>query len=210
MKKIISDIYHKFLRYKFLDNYVSVDYDAFFNIENSETEKYRPKLFEKLNLKSIKTILDYGCGYGINLKVLKDINPKFILNGMDISKNDLRMLEIINNNLLKNDINILDHKNLKNLKYKFDLVFTDAVLIYVNKSDIKEKIKNLINSSKKYLLFHELTYEFNKSKITHLNIHDFRLLIKSIDPKLKISLHKSQKQGIPWSSHGTIILISKK
>ena len=210
MKKIISDIYHKFLRYKFLDNYVSVDYYALFNIENSETEKYRPKLFEKINLKSVKTILDYGCGYGINLKVLKDINPKFILNGMDISKNDLRMLEIINNNLFKNHINILDHKNLKSLKNKFDLVFTDAVLIYVNKSDIKEKIKNLINSSKKYLLFHELTYEFNKSKITHLNIHDFRLLIKSINPKLKISLHKSLKQGTPWSSHGTIILISKK
>ena len=140
MKKIISDIYHKFLRYKFLDNYVSVDYDALFNI-NSETEKYRPKLFEKINLKSVKTILDYGCGYGINLKVLKDINPKFILNGMDISKNDLRMLEIINNNLFKNHINILDYKNLKSLKNKFDLVFTDAVLIYVNKSDIKEKIK---------------------------------------------------------------------
>ena len=47
------------------------------------------------------------------LKVLSDINPKFILNGMDISKNDLRMLDIINNNLFKNHINILDHKNLK-------------------------------------------------------------------------------------------------
>jgi len=210
MKKIISDIYHKFLRYKFLDNYVSVDYEAFFNIENSKTEKYRLKLFDKFNLKSVKTILDYGCGYGINLKVLKDINPKFILNGMDISKNDLRMLEIINNNLLKNHINILDHENLKNLKGKFDLVFTDAVLIYVNQRVIKEQIKNLINSSKKYLLFHELTYEFNKSKISHLNIHDYRSLIKSIDPKLKISLYKSLKQGTPWSSHGTIILILKK
>ena len=129
---------------------------------------------------------------------------------MDISKNDLRMLEIINNNLLKNHINILDHENLKNLKGKFDLVFTDAVLIYVNQRVIKEQIKNLINSSKKYLLFHELTYEFNKSKISHLNIHDFRSLIKSIDPKLKISLYKSLKQGTPWSSHGTIILILKK
>ena len=79
MKKIISDIYHKFLRYKFLDNYVSVDYDALFNIENSETEKYRPKLFEKINLKSVKTILDYGCGYGINLKSFKRYKSKIYI-----------------------------------------------------------------------------------------------------------------------------------
>ena len=36
-------------------------------------------------------------------------------------KNDLSV-EIINNNLFKNHINILDHKSLKNLKNKFDLV----------------------------------------------------------------------------------------
>ena len=209
MKKIASNIYHKFFKYKFDDSYVSVDFNALFNLENSETEKYRLKLFDKVNLKKVNTILDYGCGYGINLKVLKDINPKFILNGMDISKKDLRMLEILNNNLFKININILDQNKLKNLESKFDLVFTDAVLIYVNPSTIKHYVKNLINSSKKYLLFHELTYEFNKSKISHLNIHDFRSLIKSINPKLKISFYKSLKPGYPWSSHGTRILISK-
>ena len=109
MKKI--NIYHKFFKYKFDDSYVSVNFNALFNLENSETEKYRLKLFDKFNLKKVNTILDYGCGYGINLKVLKDINPKFILNGMDISKKDLRMLEILNNNLFKININILDHKN---------------------------------------------------------------------------------------------------
>jgi len=209
MKKIASNIYHKFFKYKFDDSYVSVDFNALFNLENSETEKYRLKLFNKFNLKKVSSILDYGCGYGINLKVLQDINPKFILNGMDISKKDLRMLEILNNNLFKININILDHNKLKNFESKFDLVFTDAVLIYVNPSTIKDHVKNLINSSKKYLLFHELTYEFNKSKISHLNIHDFRLLIKSINPKLKISFYKSLKPGYPWSSHGTRILISK-
>jgi SAM-dependent methyltransferase len=210
MKKIVSNIYHKFFKYKFDDSYVSVDFNALFNLENSETEKYRLKLFNKFNLKKVSRILDYGCGYGINLKVLQDINPKFILNGMDISKKDLRMLEILNNNLFKININILDHNKLKNFENKFDLVFTDAVLIYVNPSTIKDHVKNLINSSKKYLLFHELTYEFNKSKISHLNIHDFRFLIKSINPKLKISFYKSLKPGYPWSSHGTRILISKK
>lgn len=210
MKKLISNIYHKFFKYKFEDNYVPVDFDAFFNLDNSETEKYRLKLFDKFNLKSVRSILDYGCGYGINLKVLKDINPDFILHGMDISKKDLRMLEIINNNLFKIHLNILDYQNLKYLEGKFDLVFTDAVLIYINTSNIKEHLEYLINSSKKYILFHELTYEFSETKISHLNIHDYRRLINSIDPKLKISFFKSLKPGYPWSTHGTRILISKK
>ena len=68
---------------------------------------------------------------------------------MEISKSKIRMLKILNDNIYKMSLNVLDIKNLSNFERKFDLVFTDAVLIYVNHSNISKLLKNLIKSSKK-------------------------------------------------------------
>ena len=49
--------------------------------------------------------------------------------------------------------------------------------------------------------------------ITYMNylyVHDYKYLIKKINPRLKIKIFKSKKPGSPWSSHGSIILIDKE
>ena len=149
MKKFISNIYHKFFKYKFEDNFQNINYEQICEIEKFESEKYRLQLFNSLDLKKIKSVLDYGCGYGMNMKVIKNINNEIILNGMDISKTKIRMLKILNDNIYKMSLNVHEIKNLPNFEKKFDLVFTDAVLIYVNPNNIYKLLKNLINSSKK-------------------------------------------------------------
>ncbi len=210
MKKFISNIYHKFFKYKFEDNFQNINYEQICEIEKFESEKYRLQLFNSLDLKKIKSVLDYGCGYGMNMKVIKNINNDIILNGMDISKTKIRMLKILNDNIYKMSLNVHEIKNLPNFEKKFDLVFTDAVLIYVNPNNIYKLLKNLINSSKKKILLHELCNLYDRRKVDYLHIHDYKNLIKRINPKLKIKTFKSSKPGTPWNTHGTIILIDKE
>ena len=210
MKKYISNTYHKFFKYKLEESFLNINYERICEIEKFDSEKYRLELFNCLELKKIGSVLDYGCGYGMNMRIIKNIKNDIILNGMEISKSKIRMLKILNDNIYKMSLNVLDIKNLPNFERKFDLVFTDAVLIYVNHSNISKLLKNLIKSSKKKILLHELSYLYEKSKIDHLHIHDYKNLIKKINPKLKIKTFKSKKPGAPWNTHGTIILIDKE
>ncbi len=52
---------------------------------------------------------------------------------MEISDEKSKMLNIINENIYKMSINQLNIQMLNKYKSQFDLVFTDAVLIYVGK-----------------------------------------------------------------------------
>jgi SAM-dependent methyltransferase len=209
MKKFISNIYHKFFKYRFEPNYEFIDYRLICDVENIESEKYRLNLFNDIDLKDLKSVLDYGCGYGVNLKILKDINKDLELNAMEVSENKIKMLNIINENIYKMSIRFIEMNKLNNLTNRFDFVFTDAVLIYVNPNNIKKLLKQLIDSSKKKILFHELSYDFDKSEINHLYIHDYKKIINQINPKLKIKVLKSKKPGSPWSKHGTLYIIDK-
>ena len=210
MKKLFSNIYHKFFKYRYDENYQNINYKLICEFEKFESEKYRLKLFDNIDIKKIKSVLDYGCGYGMNMKVLKDLNNNINLTGIERSKNKIRMLNIINDNIYKMPLNLYDITKLSKIEKKYDLVFTDAVLIYVNPNNIYELLKKLIHSSKKNVLLHELNHNDNQHDIDHLYVHDYKYLIKKINPRLKIKIFKSKKPGSPWSSHGSIILIDKE
>ena len=209
MKKIISNIFNKFFKYGFEKIYEEIDYKYICEPEKIKSEKYRLKLFNEVNFKKFSSVLDYGGGHGVNLKIIKDVHKDLKLNYMDISKNKSSEVKIINENIYKMSINVLDVNRLQNMERNFDLVFTDAVLIYINKNNIKNLLKKLINSSKKTLLFHELTYEHSKDSIKYFNIHNYRKIINKINPRLKVKILKSTKYGSPWNSHGSKIIINK-
>ena len=209
MKKIISNFYHKFLKYKFYEFHEEINYNEICEPHKISSEKYRFSLFKKIDLKKITSALDYGCGYGVNMNILKKQKKEIELSCMEISNERLTMLDIINDNIYKMSFNKLKISNLPKLEKEFDLVYSDAVLIYVRPKKIDELLKNLIKSSKKEILLHELTYEFSKERINHLHIHNYRSIIKKINPKLKINFIKSIKPGSPWSTHGTKIIIKK-
>ena len=209
MKKIFSNFYHKFLKYKFHESHESIDYKEICDPHLVESEKYRFSLFNGIDLKKIITVLDYGCGYGVNMNILKKLKKEIKLNCMEISKERLTMLDIINDNVYKMGFNKLAINNLPKLEKHFDLAYCDAVLIYVRPQKIHELLKSLIKSSKQTILLHELTYEFTKEKIDHLHIHNYRAIIKKINPSLKVKFFKSLRPGAPWSTHGTKIIINR-
>ena len=209
MKKIISNFYHKFLKYKFHEFHEVINYSEICDPHLVESEKYRLSLFNEIDLKKISTALDYGCGYGVNMNILKKIKKEIKLNCMDISKERLTMLDIINDNIYKMQFNKLGIDSLLKLEKEFDLVYSHAVLIYVSPQKIHELLKRLIKSSKQSILLHELTYEFSKEKINHLHIHNYKKIIKKINPSLEVNSFKSLRPGDPWSTHGTKIIINK-
>ena len=116
----------------------------------------------------------------MNMKVLKDLNNNINLTGIERSKNKIRMLNIINDNIYKMPLNLYDITKLSKIEKKYDLVFTDAVLIYVNPNNIYELLKKLIHSSKKNVLLHELNHNDNQHDIDHLYVHDYKYLIKKL------------------------------
>lgn len=209
MRKIISNFYHKFIKYKFHEFHESIDYKEICDPHLVKSEKYRLSLFNEVDLKKITTVLDYGCGYGVNMNILKKIKKEIKLNCMEISKERLTMLDIINDNVYKMGFDKLAINNLSKLERQFDLTYCDAVLIYVRPQKIYELVKNLIKSSRQTILLHELTYEFTKEKIDHLHIHNYKAIIKKINPSLKVKFSKSLRPGVPWSTHGTKIIINK-
>ena len=128
----------------------------------------------------------------MNMKVLKDLNNNINLTGIERSKNKIRMLNIINDNIYKMPLNLYDITKLSKIEKKYDLVFTDAVLIYVNPNNIYELLKKLIHSSKKNVLLHELNHNDN-NMILIIYSYDYKYLIKKINPRLKIKIFKSKK-----------------
>ena len=98
MKNFFSNFYHKFIRYKFYDNIESINYKQLCEFEKFPSELYRVKLFEQLDTKKITSVLDYGCGYGLNMKIIKKLNQNIKLNCMEISDEKSKMLNIINEN----------------------------------------------------------------------------------------------------------------
>jgi ubiquinone/menaquinone biosynthesis C-methylase UbiE len=105
-----------------------------------DSEKYRHKLYEKVDLKNKKHILDVGCGTGVITKdIALETTGKVV--GVDI---DPKKLELAKKHLAKVPNITLKEANALDLPYKdktFDLVIFTLVLIHV-KSQQQQKAVN--------------------------------------------------------------------
>ena len=127
-------------------------YKSFFNSNwrngyldlNTDTHPHRKLLLNKLtHLNLINSILEVGCANGINLRMINKKIPGIELEGFDINKK-----------ALSEGVNILKRENITNIKLKyksakdlssykdkeFDLVFCDAVLMYMGSKNVKKII----------------------------------------------------------------------
>lgn len=117
----------------------------------------------------LKSIIEFGCNIGLNLKALKSINKDFDLCGYEINMNaaqkarDLNIANIINDTIVKE----------MPTDRKYDLAFTRAVLIHVNPNELDAVYNNLYNVSNRYVLVCEyynptpvtIEYRGNKEKL---------------------------------------------
>lgn len=112
--------------------------------------------FCELLLKKNPSILEIGCGPGNITKYLLDKRPDFEILGTDISPN---MIELVKTNCPNAMFEVIDSREIENIKNKFDAIVCGFCLPYLSELDVEKFIidcENLLNENGKiYLSFVE-------------------------------------------------------
>ena len=110
--------------------------------------------------KSNPEILEIGCGPGNITKYMLSKRPDFDLMGIDIAPN---MIELAKKNNPKATFQVMDSRDIDQLKTKYDGIICGFCIPYLSKSDCSKLIKDMKNLlSEKgilYLSFIEGDYE---------------------------------------------------
>ncbi|MGA8849135.1 MAG: class I SAM-dependent methyltransferase [Dehalococcoidia bacterium] len=187
---------------------------------NSQNHSHRPFLIDKIfSFSPISSILEIGCNCGPNLYLLAKKLPNAEIRGIDINPmavqkgNELFAQEGISNvKLLVGKADELEQFRDKS----FDVVFTDAVLIYVGPDKIKEVMKGMIRIARRALIVVEQHYFESRNRDPHglgvyrygLWIRDYIGLLKQFVPEEHISITRITEDIWPderWKETGAII-----
>jgi ubiquinone/menaquinone biosynthesis C-methylase UbiE len=165
------------------------------------------------NDNKIKKILELGCGDGINLRKIAQKKKSIELTGIDINKVVIKkaFLKIKNLNY-KIDLIRANFKNLK--KYtndQFDVVFSDAALMYVDKNNIYNVLKEALRISKVKVVICE-QHTNNETYYNDKWVHNYILIFKKISSENVIKIHdiKDSNRIGDWKRFGKIIEVKKK
>lgn len=133
--------------------------EAFTNLSHP----HRNFLVEQIiALNPISSVLEFGCGYGANLYLLSRKLPQAQLTGIDINplsvsegNNWLAQQGALNVELITGKSDTLGKFSDKS----YDIVLTDAVLIYIGPDKIKKVISEFLRIASKAVIFLELNSE---------------------------------------------------
>ncbi|MCP6720032.1 MAG: class I SAM-dependent methyltransferase [Patescibacteria group bacterium] len=194
--------YRHFFDKNWSENYIS---------KNSLNHPHRKLLIQKISSHApFQSVLEVGCASGPNLFLLAKKFPKARLSGIDISnraietgKKWLRLQGIKNIELYKG--------NVLNLKIfgdeTFDIVFTDAVLIYVGKNHIQGVVKELMRITKKAIILTEWKTDEKESEYVGHWAHNYEDLFRQLVPNAEVKLTKIPAEIWPgeWAEYGYTI-----
>ena len=113
-------------------------------------------LYEVILQLKPKTVLEVGCGGGMHLHNLRILNGNLSVFGVDRSSEQLSLV-VSQFPILQKNVSVLDiTKNLSKLP-KYDLVFTQAVLMHLTSSeaDYLQALVNIFNQAQNQVVFVE-------------------------------------------------------
>ena len=176
---------------------------------------HRPFLIEKISKFNPSSILEIGCNCGPNLHLLAKKFPDAKIIGIDINPvavqkgNEWLVEEGISN------ITLLEGKADELGQFQdrsFDVVFTDAVLIYIGPDKIKEVIAEMLRVSRRALIL--LEWHCFNSKSNHLGVYvgvwmrNYVTLLDEFVPENKIKVIKTPEElwsNENWQMYGGVI-----
>jgi SAM-dependent methyltransferase len=214
MKYFIIYIYYFLHLHKIFNKtktVANVNLNFYINLKNQLSEKYRLNLFSKtrFNFNKINTVLDFGSGLGIDIGILTSLNKDIKLYLYDINRLSLLYAKRANEIIFKKNVFCLDKTQMDSMlsEKKFDLIFTNASLIYLNRKQLIKILQKFISSKPKFILMHELSkpYNIKESLIHDYYLHDFEKILKSL--RVNYEIDKSSKPGYPHSVYGKIITV---
>lgn len=182
---------------------------------DSRDHSHRSFLIDRICKFSPFSILEIGCNCGPNLYLLAKKFPDAEIMGIDINSmavqkgNEWFTQEGISN------VKLLVGKadNLRQFQNKsFDVVFSDAVLIYIGPDKIKKVIEEMLRVTRKALIFLEWHCFNSRSNPLGLFVghwvRDYKTLFEEFVPKEKINITKLPKElwnDKGWQRWGAII-----
>lgn len=178
--------------------------------ESSLNHLHRKLLVNAIVKYSPKSVLEVGCASGPNLVLLSQKLPNAQLEGMDVSA---KAIETGRRYLMSKNIKNVELKtgNVLNLESfpgkSFDLVFTDATLIYVDKNRIEKVIKELTRIAKEAIVLVEWSTDLEESRYGDYWAHNYKKMFKEIAPGAEIKLTKIDPETWPgdWAKYGYIV-----
>lgn len=178
--------------------------------EASFGHPHRQLLVEKIISYKPKNVLEVGCASGPNLVLLSKKIPDAKLEGIDVSPKAIetgrKYLE--SRNIENVELKIGDALNLEIFSDKtFDVVFTDAALIYVDKSKIEGVLKELTRIAKKAVVLNEWHTNEKDSLYRDHWIHNYKDLFEKLSPNAQVKSTKISEEVWPgdWSKYGYIV-----
>jgi ubiquinone/menaquinone biosynthesis C-methylase UbiE len=158
-----------------------------------------------------KSIMEVGCASGPNLYLL---SKKF--HHIDILGTDINKAAVIYGNkwfaekgIINVNLNVAKADNLKRFADKsIDVVFSDALFIYIAPDKINQVLKELFRVSNKALIFNELHYGNGANAIYKDHwIYDWNELLKNFVKQEQITISRIP-QGLwlgQWQEFGCVI-----
>jgi ubiquinone/menaquinone biosynthesis C-methylase UbiE len=186
---------------------------------DSRNHSHRDFLIERICRFSPSSILEIGSNCGPNLYLLAKKSPDAQISGIDINPmavqkgNEWLAQEGISNVKLSvgkaDDLGEFQDKS-------FDIVFTDAVLIYIGPDKIKEVIKSMIRVARRALILMERhCFETQRRDPNGLGVYhhgswkrDYVALLKQFVPAEQIRVTKIPENIWPdknWKTLGAIV-----
>ena len=179
---------------------------------------YLNNIFKHIDLSSIKSCLEFGCGSGLVLYLLPNSISK---SGIDYSN---KLIEIAKKFNPEVDFKVQNIKFFNTTK-KFDLVFANSVFQYLDdEKSIKKVLKKMISLSNKYIIIMDIIdkdlladYLFMRKKTINDDQNDYKHLAlrKSFfnliakDNNLDIEFIKNQNNLNENSKYRYNVILSK-
>jgi ubiquinone/menaquinone biosynthesis C-methylase UbiE len=190
---------------------------------------HRKGLIERICRTNPKTVLELGCGVGVNLLLVAeklrdanlvgvDINPQIIERG----KQEFKSRGFENVDLEVGRVQNLDKFGAGS----FDVALTDAVLIYIEPEEIGSVVEGMLRVAKRLVLFEWHVFSIWRPMMKHLYlkrrfrfdikrglfvghwVRDYRKLFEDYVPQDKVSVTRMDKQAWNdrnWQSYGATI-----
>ena len=195
-------------------SFFSSDWRKGYLDSDNKTHPHRELLLEKISQKhSIESVLEIGCASGINLRIINKKINGILFEGIDINKKALNegMSILKRENITNIRLRYKSAKDLSSYKDKeFDLVFCDAVLMYIDSSNIKNVVDEMFRISKKMVIICD-QHTDKKSFYNDKWVHNYDYLLKNISDIKSITFNPISDEiwSGDWSQYGKIIVVEK-
>lgn len=180
---------------------------------STHNHPHRKLIVHALKLFNWFSLWEVGCGPGANLvKITREL-PGHQLGGSDINAD---AIELARKTFIGGKFHVESSDDLLLSDNSVDVILSDAHLIYYGPTKIKKVLREMIRSSRQYLVFCEYHSKSFWTRLwirlkTGYNAHDYEKILESLGC-YSIRLIKIPQEYWPdtmWGKYGYIILAKK-